>query len=113
MAVVALVLVAAACSSSSSKASSTTAAPTPASGAATITIRNFQFTGDLTVKTGTTVTVHNADSTTHTLTATGGAFNTGQIPSGTSAHFVAPKPGKYPFHCNIHNYMTATLTVTS
>ncbi|HEY3832555.1 MAG TPA: cupredoxin domain-containing protein [Acidimicrobiia bacterium] len=78
-----------------------------------MTIKNFQFTGGLTVKTGTRVTVHNADSTTHTLTATGGAFNTGQISPGSSASFVAPKPGTYPFHCNIHNYMTATLTVTS
>jgi plastocyanin len=113
VAVVVLTIVAAACSSSSSKAASTTTPSGSSSGgAATITIKNFQFTGNLTVKTGARVTVHNADSTAHTVTASGGSFDTGQISAGSSASFTAPKPGRYPFHCNIHNYMTATLTVT-
>jgi plastocyanin len=81
--------------------------------AATITIKNFMFGTPITVTTGETVTVKNADTTTHTLAADGGAFDTGNIFAGTSATFVAPKPGVYKFHCNIHANMHGTLTVTA
>ena len=67
----------------------------------------------ITVKNGATVTVKNADTTTHTLAADGGAFDTGNLTPGMSATFVAPsKPGTYAFHCNIHANMHGTLVVT-
>jgi plastocyanin len=78
----------------------------------TITIKNFMFGAPITVKAGATVTVMNADSTTHTVAADGKSFDTGEIQAGKSATFVAPKAGVYKFHCNIHNYMMGTLTVT-
>jgi plastocyanin len=54
------------------------------------------------------------DTTTHTNTADKGEWNTGDIDAGASATFTAPsKPGTYGFHCNIHNFMTGTLTVAA
>jgi plastocyanin len=114
---VAMLAIGLAACSSSSKSSSTS--PTTAAGAAaagapdTITISNFKFSS-ITVKPGATVTVKNMDSTTHTNTADKGEWNTGDINAGSSATFTAPtKPGSYGFHCNIHNFMTGTLTVAS
>jgi len=84
------------------------------SAGATITISNFTFTGTFTVAPGSTVTVKNSDTTTHTLTANGGAFNTGNIAPGTTASFTAPSTaGAYGFHCAIHASMTGTLTVSA
>ena len=84
-------------------------------GTATITIMDFGYTGDLTVKAGERVTVVNRDSVAHTLTdKNGGQFDTGTIAGGGSGSFVAPmKPGMYPFGCTIHPEMTGVLTVTS
>jgi plastocyanin len=67
----------------------------------------------LTVKPGTKVTVMNTDSVTHTLTADGGAFDTGDILPGTSTTFTAPATaGSYGYHCSIHLFMKATLVVS-
>jgi plastocyanin len=98
-----------ACGSSSKSSSASTA-----SSGSTITIHNFTFNPPtLTVKAGTTVTVKNTDDTAHTVTALDGSFNTGPIPGGKSATFSVPKVGTFKFHCNIHNYMTGTVQVTS
>lgn len=114
----------AACSSSGSGGSGGSSAPaatssaTGSSAAATsggITISNFAFSGQLTVKAGATVTVVNNDSVAHTLTdkATH-LFDTGNLPAGGGkGTFKAPtKPGKYPFGCTYHPNMAGTLTVT-
>jgi plastocyanin len=79
-----------------------------------ITIRNFAFRpATLTVAPGATVTVTNKDSVTHTLTSDSGAFNSGNIPAGSTVHFTAPsKSGSYPYRCNIHQFMTAVLHVS-
>ena len=49
----------------------------------------------------------------HTATADGGEFDLGPVePGETSPPGTAPdEPGDYPFHCEIHPNMTATLTV--
>ena len=86
----------------------------PAAGDSTITIHDFAFGSSITVKAGATVTVKNGDTTTHTLAADNGAFDTGNIFAGKSATFVAPmKPGPYKFHCNIHANMHGVLNVTA
>jgi plastocyanin len=80
----------------------------------TIVIKDFGFTGDLTVRPGVTVKVINKDSFTHTLTdKKTHKWDTGEIaPSGGSATFTAPsKVGRYPFGCKIHPEMKATLVV--
>jgi plastocyanin len=94
----------------------TGAAPT-SSGAArqanSITISNFMFAPmSASVAPGTTIRVTNKDSVDHTLTATGGQFNTGDIGGGQTKTFTAPtKPGAYHYICNIHQYMMGTIVV--
>ena len=105
----------AACSSGAGTgaASPTTTAKAPATSDA-ITIKNFAFSpATLTVSPGATVSVTNKDSVTHTLTSDTGAFNSGDVMPGSTAHFTAPAtPGTYHYRCNIHQFMTATLRVS-
>jgi len=64
------------------------------------------------VKAGSTVTVKNSTDTTHTVTQDGGGFDV-TVDAGKTATFTAPAAaGSYKFHCNIHSFMHATLTVT-
>jgi plastocyanin len=99
-------------------ASSSTTAPAGSSSSTStsdaIIISNFMFGPmNTTVAPGATVKVTNKDSATHTLTATNGAFNTGDITQNQTKTFKAPtKPGKYSYICDIHQYMTGTLTVS-
>jgi plastocyanin len=80
---------------------------------ATVTIKDFAFGDPLTVKAGSTVTVHNADDTAHTVSAADGSFDTMPVFAGKSTAFVAPaKAGTYQFHCNIHANMEGMLVVT-
>jgi plastocyanin len=68
----------------------------------------------MTAKAGSTITVKNIDSATHTVTADNNAFNTGNIDSGQTKTFTVPSnPGSFPYHCSIHPFMHGTLTVTS
>jgi plastocyanin len=61
---------------------------------------------------GATVTVENDDSTTHTFTADGGEFDTGNIAGGESTEITLPaEPGDYDVHCEIHPSMSGTVTV--
>jgi plastocyanin len=90
--------------------------PKPAASRAgvTITIKNFMFSPMSTkVTAGEKVTVHNADSVTHTLSSTKAkTFNTGNIPAGASRSFKAPTdPGTYSYICDIHQFMHGTLIV--
>ena len=120
-------LVLAACSSSGGATSttSTTAPSSPsttpsggassgATGAHTITIKNFAFApSTVTVAPGATVTVTNRDQVAHTITSSKGGFDTGDIASGQSKTFTAPNtPGSYSYICSIHQYMTGTLVVS-
>jgi plastocyanin len=115
-------VVASACSSGSPSSSpTTTTVPggtgsgggSPVPGAATIAIQNFSFSpSTMTVSPGERITVTNKDSVTHTLTSTTMKFNTGDIASGRTAVITAPsRPGRYPYYCMIHQYMTGTLVV--
>jgi plastocyanin len=101
-----MVISLAACSSSSTGGS--------ASQSHTIAIQNFAFSpSSTTVAPGTTVTVTNKDQVAHTLTATKGGFNTGDIQPGQSKTFSAPNtPGTYPYMCSIHQYMTGMIIVS-
>src|ERR1700722_3310823 len=108
-------LLLAACSSG--KSGSSGPASSSGSGRATstnaITISNFMFSPmHVSVAPGSTVSVTNKDSVTHTLTATGGQFDTGDINSGQTKTFTAPsKAGTYNYICNIHQYMMGTIVV--
>jgi plastocyanin len=98
------------------KSSSGGGTPTPSAGTSspTITIQSFAFHGDLNVTPGARVTVRNADSVAHTLTAKDGSFDTGSIAGGGVGSFTAPsKPGSYPIGCTFHASMAGTLVVGS
>lgn len=118
--VVALLLGAAACGSdddAEAESTTTTAAPEGDDGGATaegdeIVAADFSLT-DLTVAPGAEIVLANEGSAPHTATADDGSFDSGQVAGGeTSDPITAPEqPGAYPFHCEIHGSMTATLTV--
>lgn len=85
------------------------------SGQVAVQIKNFAFSPpSLTVKAGSTVTWTNDDPspTIHTATADDGSFTTGNIEPGKSGSHTFNTPGTYAYHCAIHNYMKATITVT-
>jgi len=65
-----------------------------------------------TVTVGQTVAWKNMDSITHTATADGASFNTGNIGAGaTSAAITMGTQGSFPYHCSIHGSMTGELVV--
>ena len=55
------------------------------------------------------MTVTNDDGTAHTLTADDGRFDTGDLDGGKQTTITIDKPGKYAYHCDIHNYMTGVI----
>lgn len=60
-----------------------------------------------------TVTWSNMGSHTHTVTADDNSFNSGNISPGSSFTHTFTVPGTYSYHCNIHQYMKATIVVES
>jgi plastocyanin len=76
---------------------------------------------ELEVQAGSTLVVANIGGKPHTLTADDGSFDTGTITpgaeggrfAGTSATLTLSKPGRFPFHCEVHPAaMKGVLTVT-
>jgi plastocyanin len=108
-------LLLAACSSGggSSSGSSSSSGSAGATSTNVLTISNFMFSPmSASVAPGATVKVTNKDSVTHTLTATNGEFDTGNIGPGQTKTFTAPsKAGTYSYICNIHQYMKGTIVV--
>ncbi|MBT2594548.1 cupredoxin domain-containing protein [Arthrobacter sp. ISL-72] len=95
--------------SSSSGPSSTASAQ---AGGAVIMIKGFGYDVPTSVKPGSMVTVMNADSAPHTLTAKDkGGFDVA-VPAGATVTFQAPDaPGEYGIICSFHPQMTGTLVV--
>ena len=96
-----------------------TAAPTsaPQSGNVSIAIQNFAFNPQaITIKVGSTITWTDKDTTAHTVTSVSGptSFNSGPLaaPGGTFK-FTFTQAGTYAYHCSIHPFMMATITVVS
>ncbi len=82
-------------------------------GAQAVSIVNFAFAPmDLRVKAGTTVTWTNNDSAAHTVAAIDKSFTSGNLAKGATFQFMFAKAGTYKYICGIHNYMTATISVT-
>lgn len=61
---------------------------------------------------GQTVTWKNSDTVSHTATADGGAFDTGLIGPGGQKSVTMGSAGNFPYHCQVHPTMVATLSVT-
>jgi plastocyanin len=109
----ALLLAACGNSGGGSASSGSGSAAGTGTGTKSVTISNFMFSPmAASVAPGSTVSVTNKDSVTHTLSATGGQFNTGDIGPGQTKTFTAPtKAGTYSYICNIHQYMMGTIIV--
>jgi plastocyanin len=81
--------------------------------AAAVSAMNFAFTPtSLSVHVGTRVTFTNRDAATHTFTANGGLFDSGDVASGQSYSLTFTQAGSYAYHCRIHSSMTGTITVS-
>lgn len=100
---------------SSTRPPSATQSPSgQAAASGAVQIKDFGYSGDLTVTPGQKITVTNGDAAAHTLTSTSaGLFDTGRInASGGTGTFTAPTtPGTYPFGCTFHPDMAGTLIV--
>jgi plastocyanin len=95
--------------------SPTTSTPTSA---AAVTVKQFQFMpAELTVKAGTTVTWTNQDQILHTATfgatpgTADGTFDGPMDGPGKSVSHTFDRPGRYPYFCSRHNFMTGTIVV--
>jgi len=117
LAVAGILLGLAACGDDDDDASSDTTASTEAGdsggdggGDATLDVTEFRFE-DVSAPAGGTLAVTNDSSAPHTFTADDGDFDE-ELPVGETVDVQVPsEPGEYPFHCNIHPSMQATLTV--
>ena len=109
------------CTSSVPTISATpTTTPIQLTSGPTVTIQNFAFSPDsITVPKGTTVTWVNQDTVNHQIindaqgtVAQGALFTSGSLQKGAGYSFRFDSPGTYPYHCNIHPSMKATVIVT-
>jgi plastocyanin len=110
-----LACVCAGCYSTPAQTPSAPALPAPAAGTNAITIKNFAFSpATLTVKTGTTVTWTNDDSSPHRVVSDDGApvaFTSPSLATGASYPFTFSQAGTYAYHCSIHPSMKGTIVV--
>ncbi len=92
----------------------TAAQPAAGGAAVSVTIQNYAFDpGNLTVKTGTTVTWTNMDSVNHTVTSDTGLFDSGELGKGGTFSYTFDKAGVYTYYCIPHHArMQGTVTVT-
>ena len=81
-----------------------------AGAAGALRISGFAYS-PVTVPPGARVTVSNADSVTHTVTAGGGAFDVTVRAKGSAVLTAPSKPGTYSFTCTIHPEMHGVLVV--
>lgn len=78
-----------------------------------ISIKGNAFSPDnLSIKVGDTVTWTNNDSYPHTVKASKGEFDSGNIANGAKFSFTFDKEGTYDYICGIHTFMTGKIVVT-
>ena len=65
----------------------------------------------VTIAVGTTVKWTNNTTVAHTVTSDTGIFNSGIINPGGTFSFKFTKKGTFGYHCSIHPFMMATITV--
>jgi len=86
-----------------------------ASSKVTDNIASFKFVPkDVKLKAGGTITWTNQDKAPHTATSEPGApaeFDTGRLELGQTKSIKLDKPGKYPYFCEFHRFMTGTVEV--
>jgi plastocyanin len=84
----------------------------PAATGTAVTISNMAFSpATVTIPLGTKVTWTNTDPVAHTVTAVGGAFNSGHLNPGQTFSYTFDKAGTFDYACTYHPYMKGTITV--
>jgi plastocyanin len=77
-----------------------------------INISGFKYDpASITIKVGTTVTWTNNDTASHTVTADDGSWTSDNLANGATYSHTFDKAGTYPYHCNFHSGMKATIIV--
>ena len=75
-------------------------------------IHGFAFDpASVTISSDESVTFVNHESTVHTATADGGAFDSGNLDEGEEYEVELPA-GSYPYHCTLHPNMRGTIVVS-
>jgi plastocyanin len=88
--------------------------PTTTAGSAVVFIRSFAFDpATVHVKSGGSVAWVNCEptATPHTSTSDAGAWNSGSLAPGAAFSRTFPTVGTFPYHCDIHPSMKATVIV--
>ena len=86
------------------------ASPTPTKQA--VSIVNYTYLpATVTIKVGTIVVWKNKDFVAHTITSDDGKTFNHVIASGGTYRFKFTKAGTFPYHCNFHTFMKATIVV--
>ena len=92
----------------------TCSAPSSTAGSTVIFIRSFTFQpASVHVKSGGSVAWVNCEPTNieHTSTADGGAWDSGSLAPTAAFVRTFPTAGSFPYHCDTHPSMTATVIV--
>jgi plastocyanin len=77
---------------------------------ATLEVDSIAYS-DVTAPAGGTLEIDNTSGVNHTFTADDGSFDVSYDSGETVDVDMPSEPGEYPFHCDIHANMKATLTV--
>lgn len=77
---------------------------------ATLEVDSIAYS-DVTAPAGGTLEIDNTSGVNHTFTADDGSFDVAYDAGETVDVDMPSEPGDYPFHCEIHASMMATLTV--
>jgi plastocyanin len=99
----------------------TTSQPTATATATTVKVQIIEQNGKysfspaaLTITKGTTVEWTNMSDAPHTVTGDTNAFSTtSNLTQNQTFMFTFNTAGTFAYHCNIHTYMKATITVTA
>ena len=77
-----------------------------------VTIDNKNYSpASITVRVGDTVTWQNSDDRDHTVTASDGSFDSGNLGTGASFSHRFIKAGEYPYRCAHHPRMKGKVVV--
>ena len=93
--------------------------PTPAPGSTQVVLITTSSNGSfgfspatLTIRVGTTVIWKNRSAVPHTITSDDGTtFDSGTIPVGGTFRHTFTRAGTFPYHCDYHPYMRATISL--
>jgi FtsP/CotA-like multicopper oxidase with cupredoxin domain len=91
-----------------------TRSPTPACAATMVAVSigdNFFSPQTITVNVGTTVHWTNTGDRNHTTTSSTGLWDSGTLSAGQSFNYTFNSVGTFPYFCEIHGNMTATVIV--